>query len=58
MAKQVRVMEQKARRGERMTHGTGWRLVMQRGRKRAFSGTLLTTFNFGNKRLAVFSVPK
>jgi hypothetical protein len=41
-----------------MAHGTGWRLVMQRGRKRAFPGTLLTTFNFDNKRLAVFSVPK
>ena len=48
----------KARRGERMTRGKGWRLAVVKGRKRIFVGTLLETFNFGSKRLAIFSVPK
>ncbi len=48
----------KARRGERMTKGAGWKLEAKRGRRRYFPGTLLATFNFGNKRIAVFSVPK
>lgn len=48
----------KARRGERMTMGAGWRLETKRGRKRYFAGTLLATFNLGHRRIAVFSVPK
>jgi hypothetical protein len=54
----IRVLGQHVRRGRRMAKGVGWRLVMQRGRKRAFVGTLLTTFNLGRWRIAVFSVPK
>jgi hypothetical protein len=46
-----------ARNGERMTRGQGWRLATVRGRKRVFVGTLLRTFHFGGKRLAIFSVP-
>ena len=45
-----------AKRGERMTKGTGWRLV--KGNKHVFAGTLLETINIGNARLAIFSVPK
>ena len=41
-----------------MTKGKGWRLVTTTGRKRVFVGTLLQTINFGNKRIAIFSVPK
>ena len=41
-----------------MTKGSRWRLVAQSGRKRAFAGSLLTTFNLGHRRIAVFSVPK
>lgn len=48
----------KARSGERMTGGAGWRLATTKGKKRVFVGTLLQTFNFGKKRLAIFSVPK
>ncbi len=48
----------RAVKGERMTRGQGWRLVTTRGRKRVFVGTLLQTFNFGNRRIAIFSVPK
>ena len=48
----------KAKRGERMTKGQGWRLVVVKGKKRIFVGTLLDTYNFGKKRLAIFSVPK
>jgi hypothetical protein len=42
----------------KMTGTTGWRLVATKGQRRYFAGTLLTTFNFGKTRLAVFSVPK
>jgi len=58
MAGLVRIMGQKARRGDRMTKGKGWRLAVQKGRKRVFIGTLLETINFGGKRIAIFSVPK
>jgi len=58
MAAGIVIKGQKARRGERMTGGKGWRLATVKGRKRVFVGTLLQTFNFGNKRLAIFSVPK
>jgi hypothetical protein len=58
MANQIKIMGQRARRGERMTKGKGWRLAIEKGRKRVFIGTLLETINFGDKRLAIFSVPK
>lgn len=58
MAKHIRIMGQKIRKGGRMTTGTGWKLAMERGRKRGFSGTLLATFNLGRRRIAVFNVPK
>lgn len=58
MAAQIRILGQKARRGERMTKGKGWRLAMEKGRKRVFIGTLLETINLGDRRLAIFSVPK
>jgi hypothetical protein len=58
MAAGITIKGKKARRGERMTAGKGWRLATVKGRKRVFVGTLLTTINFGGKRLAVFSVPK
>jgi hypothetical protein len=48
----------KAKRGERMTKGTGWRLAVIKGKKRVFAGTLLETINVGSTRLAIFSVPK
>jgi hypothetical protein len=48
----------KLRQGKKMTKGAGWTLVAMKGRKRQFRGTLLKTFNFGSKRLAIFSVPK
>jgi hypothetical protein len=58
MATQVKILGQKARRGERMTKGKGWRLAMEKGRKRVFVGTLLEIINLGDRRLAIFSVPK
>lgn len=58
MATEIRIKGQKARKGERMTKGKGWRLATVTGRKRVFVGTLLQTLNFGTKRLAIFSVPK
>jgi len=48
----------KAKRGERMTSGSGWRLARIRGRRRVFPGTLLETINVGRTRIAIFSVPK
>ena len=58
MAGEIIIKGQKAKDGERMTKGTGWRLATVKGRKRVFVGTLIETFNFGSKRLAIFSVPK
>ena len=55
MASGVTIRGRKAKRGERMTGGTGWRLATTRGK--VFVGTLLKTFNLGKYRLAVFSVP-
>ena len=46
----------KAKRGERMTGGRGYRLVTK-GNK-MFVGTLIRTINVGKYRLAIFSVPK
>jgi hypothetical protein len=46
------------RRGKKMTKTGGWLLTTKKGRERQFSGTLLKTINLGNKRLAIFSVPK
>lgn len=58
MAAEISIKGTRARRGERMTKGQGWRLVTTARSKRVFVGTLLQTFNFGNKRIAIFSVPK
>jgi hypothetical protein len=58
MASGIVIQGKKAKKGERMTKGQGWRLATIRGRKRVFVGTLLETINLGQKRLAIFSVPK
>lgn len=58
MAAGITIKGQKAKRGERMTQGNGWRLATSKGKKRVFVGTLITTLNFGHRRLAIFSVPK
>jgi len=58
VAAEITIKGRKARRGERMTKGKGWRLALVRGRKRMFVGTLLETINLGSKRIAIFSVPK
>ena len=58
MAGEITIQGKKARKGQRMTKGTGWRLVVMKGQKRIFVGTLLDTINMGKKRLAIFSVPK
>jgi hypothetical protein len=51
----VTMKGKKAKRGERMRSGKGWRLA--KGNK-VFVGTLLDTFNLGAKRIAIYSVPK
>jgi hypothetical protein len=58
MATYTKVLGEKVLKGGKMTKGSKWRLVAQSGKKRAFAGTLLTTFNLGHRRIAVFSVPK
>jgi hypothetical protein len=55
---EITIKGKKAKKGERMTMGQGWRLARIKGRKRVFVGTLLTTINMGTTRLAIFSVPK
>jgi hypothetical protein len=58
MASGIIIRGQRAKRGERMTRGKGWRLIATKGKRRVFVGTLLETINLGSKRLAIFSVPK
>lgn len=58
MANEITIKGERAKKGERMTKGQGWRLATTRGRKRVFVGTLIETINIENKRLAIFSVPK
>jgi hypothetical protein len=58
MAGYTYVLGQKVSKGGKMTMGSKWRLVVQKGKKRAFPATLLSTFNLGHRRIAVFSVPK
>lgn len=58
MASHTKVLGQMVLKGGKMTIGAKWRLVAQKGKERAFPATLLTTFNLGRRRIAVFSVPK
>lgn len=58
MANEITIHGKKAKRGERMTKETSWRLVRIRGQNLVFVGTLLETINMGSKRIAIFSVPK
>ena len=48
----------KPKKGKRLTATGKWKIVSTKGSKREFAGTLLSTFNFGAKRIAIFSVPK
>jgi hypothetical protein len=54
----VTLQTKKAPKGAKMTSGSGWRLVKTTGTKQMFVGSLIDTINFGNRRLAIFSVPK
>jgi hypothetical protein len=58
MAKVITISAPKAARGDGMSKGTGWRLAATKGRKRIFVATLLHTIKIGNKRIAIFSIPK
>jgi hypothetical protein len=53
----IMIRGKRARRGEKMMGGKGWRLVRAKSRK-VFVGTLLKTINLGSKRIAIYSVPK
>jgi hypothetical protein len=55
-AKEIVFTSTQALRGERMTKGT-WRMLNTSNGK-FFKGSLVDTINMGNKRLAIFSVPK
>ena len=52
-----KIQSRRARKGEGMTAGNGWKHAMEKGRKRVFPGTLLKTGNAGYNRPAIFSVP-
>ena len=58
MASEITIRGEKAKRGERMRKGKGWRIAAVKGRKRVFTATLLETVNAGSVRIAIFSVPK
>lgn len=58
MVSEITIRGKKAKRGERMTKGTFWRLARVRGQNLVFVGTLLETINMGRRRIAIFSVPK
>ena len=57
MTNDIIIRGKKAKKGERMTRGNGWRLATTTGRKRVFAATLLETINLGKRRIAIFSVP-
>ena len=48
----------RTRKGKKMTKTGRYEISPIKGRQRKVYGTLLKTFNLGNKRLAIFSVPK
>jgi hypothetical protein len=48
----------KPRKGKKLTKTGKYKIETTKGRWRNFRGTLLKTFNVGNVRLAIFSVPK
>ncbi len=48
----------KSRKGKRLTKTGKYEIKPTKGRERSFKGTLLQTFNLGQKRIAIFSVPK
>jgi len=58
MPPKIAIKGKKPKKGKRLTKGTRWRIAAVTGRNRVFIGTLLESFNFGTKRLAIFSVPK
>ncbi len=58
MASGITLKGKKVKKGTRMIKGRGWRLVKGKGQKTVFPGTLLSSFNYGNIRIAIFSVPK
>jgi hypothetical protein len=47
MASEIIIKGQKARPGERMTGGAGWRLATTKGKKRVFAATLLKHSTLG-----------
>ena len=53
MAVKTNVLGVRAKRGEKMKRGKGWRLI--RG-KLAFKATLIRRFNVGSENVAVFRV--
>ena len=58
MASEITIKGKLARKGEKLTKGKGWRLAKVTGRKRVFKAILIHIMNFGNKRIAIFNVPK
>lgn len=46
------------KKGKRLTKTGRYEIKAKAGRERSFTGTLLRSFNFGGKRIAIFSVPK
>ena len=46
------------KRGKRLTRTGKYMITPVKGKKRSFTGTLLKTFKFEGKRLAIFSVLK
>ncbi len=58
MPPKIAIKGSRPKKGKRLTKGTRWRIAAVTGRERVFVATLLHSFNFGGKRLAIFSVPK
>lgn len=48
----------KKKKGVKLTKTGKYLMTPKKGKEREFTGTLLETFNLGNKRIAVFSIPK
>ena len=56
-ANEINLSAIKARKGENLTKGAGWRLVATKGRNRVFAARLVAVIRSKGQRLAVFNVP-
>jgi hypothetical protein len=58
MAKEISIEGKPAKKGERLTKGSGYVLVATKGKNRFFTAKLRHIINAGDQRFVVLEVPK